>query len=110
MTLTHCEASCIRLVQLFLGVWPVLLAIWVAMTRVRDYRHDTTDVLAGHLIGMMCAVQCHAAFYHSVKGPKAGLPLGLLEHPVTSHTQMAEEVQDMEELTRREAHARCAAP
>ena len=99
------------MVQLFLGVWPVLLAIWVAMTRVRDYRHDTTDVLAGHLIGMMCAVQCHAAFYHSVKGPKAGLPLGLLvAHPVTSHTQMAEEAQDMEELTRREAHARCAAP
>jgi len=35
---------------------PVLLACWIALTRITDYWHNTDDVIAGALVGTICAL------------------------------------------------------
>jgi diacylglycerol diphosphate phosphatase/phosphatidate phosphatase len=35
--------------------FPMILATWIAYTRIYDYRHDEVDVLTGALIGIACA-------------------------------------------------------
>ncbi|TGZ84741.1 PAP2-domain-containing protein, partial [Ascodesmis nigricans] len=40
---------------LVLGGWPVVMAMWIAGSRTRDYRHDSYDVTVGSLIGIAAA-------------------------------------------------------
>jgi len=66
----------VRLVQLGLGTLAVAFAVWVACTRLRDYRHDTADVTAGHILGALTAWAVHGCFYPTPADLKcAGLPL-----------------------------------
>ena len=47
---------------------PVSVALLVAVSRVMDYRHNPSDVLAGSLLGLLCA---WAFFRQQVGGPLA---------------------------------------
>lgn len=38
---------------MFLVISPLLLAGWVALTRIRDYWHHPTDVMAGTALGLV---------------------------------------------------------
>ncbi|KAG8889269.1 hypothetical protein FRB98_005082 [Tulasnella sp. 332] len=51
-----------RLLMIILTAWPLVLAGWVAVTRVEDYRHHKEDVIVGSLIGFSCA--CIAYFIY----------------------------------------------
>lgn len=45
---------------LFVPALPSLVAAWVALTRIRDYWHHPTDVMAGTVLGLACAYTAHA--------------------------------------------------
>lgn len=50
------------LVVLLGGIGP-LFAIWIGCSRLVDYRHDTPDVLAGHLLGATLAYSFYTLFF-----------------------------------------------
>lgn len=58
-----------------LSAAPLLLATFVAVSRVHDDMHHPADVVAGAVIGMSCAVFGHGLWYNSVYSPYSGLPL-----------------------------------
>ena len=47
------EETDLRFYQFLLAMPSILLAIWIGVSRIRDYRHDNADVLAGHLIKVL---------------------------------------------------------
>ena len=47
-----------------LALAPVLLACWVAGTRVADHAHHTADVVAGSALGLAAAGLFHARYFH----------------------------------------------
>ena len=55
---------------------PTLAAAWVAATRVTDYYHNTSDVIAGALIGIAMALLVWRAYVTPVQEKReAGSPL-----------------------------------
>ena len=46
----------IALLKPILHLATVILAVWIAMTRVTDYQHHMNDVLAGFLIGTIIGI------------------------------------------------------
>ncbi|KAJ7696565.1 lipid phosphate phosphatase 1 [Mycena rosella] len=54
-----------RLGRFILTLLPFWWAIFVAVTRVEDYRHHKEDVIAGGFIGFVCAAICYLAFWPS---------------------------------------------
>ncbi|RHY09204.1 hypothetical protein DYB36_007920 [Aphanomyces astaci] len=42
---------------------PLLLALWVGVTRYQDKWHHTDDVLAGAVIGAGCAYAAHSCYF-----------------------------------------------
>ncbi|KAJ7642760.1 lipid phosphate phosphatase 1 [Mycena polygramma] len=54
-----------RLGRLSLTLLPLSWALFVAVTRLQDYRHHKEDVIAGGLIGVLCGVICYLAFWPS---------------------------------------------
>jgi len=60
------EETDLRFYQFLLAMPSILLAVWIGVSRIRDYRHDNADVLAGHLIGAASAIVSHGCFYHSL--------------------------------------------
>ncbi|XP_064382355.1 phospholipid phosphatase 5-like [Halichondria panicea] len=44
-------------------VTPVVAACVVAITRIQDHKHHTEDVIAGGLIGSLCALLCYHHYY-----------------------------------------------
>ncbi|KAJ7224159.1 lipid phosphate phosphatase 1 [Mycena pura] len=54
-----------RLGRFTLTLLPLWWAMFVAVTRLEDYRHHKEDVIAGGLIGFLCAVVCYLAFWPS---------------------------------------------
>jgi membrane-associated phospholipid phosphatase len=54
---------------------PTFVAAWVAITRTTDNWHHYSDVLAGSLIGSVCAVIAYSYNYGSIfSATSAGLP------------------------------------
>lgn len=54
---------------------PLMLAIFIAVSRVHDDMHHPADVVAGAVVGISCAVFGHGLWYNSVYSPFAGFPL-----------------------------------
>ncbi|KAF7308451.1 Lipid phosphate phosphatase 1 [Mycena chlorophos] len=54
-----------RLARFCLPLLPIWWAIYVAVTRVEDYRHHKEDVIVGGLIGIVCASVTYLAFWPS---------------------------------------------
>lgn len=41
----------------------VCLALYISISRVRDYRHDNIDIIIGGLIGLFCSTFCYKLYY-----------------------------------------------
>ncbi|KAJ6515044.1 lipid phosphate phosphatase 1 [Mycena vitilis] len=54
-----------RLGRFSLTLLPVWWSVYVAVTRLEDYRHHKEDVIAGGLIGVLCGALCYLAFWPS---------------------------------------------
>jgi diacylglycerol diphosphate phosphatase/phosphatidate phosphatase len=54
---------------------PMLGAILVALSRVSDYRHHPTDVLAGWLLGLFFAYFTYRQYYPPLNSSDPGIPL-----------------------------------
>ncbi|KAJ7446764.1 lipid phosphate phosphatase 1 [Mycena latifolia] len=54
-----------RLGRFMLTLLPLWWAMFVAVTRLEDYRHHKEDVIAGGSIGFLCAAICYLAFWPS---------------------------------------------
>ncbi|KAJ7334259.1 lipid phosphate phosphatase 1 [Mycena albidolilacea] len=54
-----------RLVRFCLTLFPLWWAIFVAVTRLEDYRHHKEDVITGAIIGALCSAICYLAFWPS---------------------------------------------
>jgi membrane-associated phospholipid phosphatase len=59
-------------------LFPVGLAAWVAVSRILDHAHAPADIVAGSLIGGMCAVFFHGRYYPSIWSPNAEFPRSAL--------------------------------
>lgn len=62
--------------RLIVVLLPFLLATWVGLTRIVDYRHHWQDVLGGALLGSTIAYLAYRVHFPSIMGPK---PYALLE-------------------------------
>ncbi|KAJ7180753.1 lipid phosphate phosphatase 1 [Mycena filopes] len=54
-----------RLGRFTLTLLPLWWAIFVGVSRLEDYRHHKEDVIAGAVIGVVCASICYLAFWTS---------------------------------------------
>jgi len=54
-----------QLWKVLIAMLPIIVAFFIAITRVRDYFHHTQDILAGAVIGLSCAlISFYYNFYH----------------------------------------------
>lgn len=53
---------------------PILGAVLVAVSRIRDYKHHTWDVVIGALLGIIFANFGYRQYYPSVFSPQTGIP------------------------------------
>ncbi|MEW5306943.1 MAG: hypothetical protein WDW36_009371 [Sanguina aurantia] len=53
---------------------PIVLATYVAMTRIADYQHHPADVNAGCVIGILSGAFAYTLNYHSPLGERSGVP------------------------------------
>lgn len=60
------HARSFRLLRVIFCILPCLLATWVAITRVQDYWHNHSDILAGSILGAYIAV---GVFYMNFGSP-----------------------------------------
>ena len=58
-----CNLHSSPLAGFFAGLFPVLLAVFVACSRVHDNWHHPSDVLAGAAVGGISAFVCFRYFY-----------------------------------------------
>ncbi|GIL67505.1 hypothetical protein Vafri_20865 [Volvox africanus] len=57
-----------------LAVAPMALALFVAVSRIADYKHSPADVNAGCFIGIVCGSFAYFLNYPSLLSPGSGLP------------------------------------
>jgi len=65
------------------SILPTLGAFLVAITRTRDYMHNFSDINAGAIIGILCAIIGYSTVYPSVRDKNCQLPrirLGKTRH------------------------------
>eukprot|EP00553_Chaetoceros_curvisetus_P002432 CAMPEP_0204616512 /NCGR_PEP_ID=MMETSP0717-20131115/3736_1 /ASSEMBLY_ACC=CAM_ASM_000666 /TAXON_ID=230516 /ORGANISM="Chaetoceros curvisetus" /LENGTH=284 /DNA_ID=CAMNT_0051629769 /DNA_START=82 /DNA_END=936 /DNA_ORIENTATION=+ len=58
-----------------LATFPMLLGIFIAVSRVHDDRHHPADVVAGSMIGIGCALFSYHLWYPSIYSSRAGMPV-----------------------------------
>jgi len=63
-----------RVLRAVLSLSPLVLASWIAVTRLEDHRHHNEDVIAGSLIGMTFAVVAYTMYFYNPFGAHHGLP------------------------------------
>ncbi|SGZ31070.1 BQ5605_C047g12297 [Microbotryum silenes-dioicae] len=54
-----------RMLRLAITLSPLLLATWIAITRLEDHMHHPTDVLAGSTIGILTASLGYALYWNN---------------------------------------------
>lgn len=47
---------------------PIILALYVALSRVQDYRHHFSDIILGGIIGTFFAIVTYRKYFHSLFG------------------------------------------
>ncbi|KAH9995388.1 lipid phosphate phosphatase 1 [Russula compacta] len=62
-----------RLARLCLVLFPLVFAIWVAITRIEDYRHHKEDVIVGGLIGILSGTTCYLLYWPNPFSPSSFL-------------------------------------
>ncbi len=58
-----------------LATFPMLLGIFIAVSRVHDNRHHPADIVAGSMIGIGCAIFSYHLWYPSVYSSRSGIPV-----------------------------------
>ncbi|EXX68578.1 putative phosphatidic acid phosphatase type 2 [Rhizophagus irregularis DAOM 181602=DAOM 197198] len=61
----------------FVAVAPLILAIWIAISRTQDYRHHWQDVLAGSILGLVLGLYAYHQFYPLLYLPVSHKPLSV---------------------------------
>ncbi|KAJ7782011.1 lipid phosphate phosphatase 1 [Mycena maculata] len=92
-----------RLGRFSLALVPLWWATFVAVTRLEDYRHHKEDVIAGGIIGVVCASISYLAFWPSPFAPRnfASYDYGQPRLPHTEEDRRRQTAADFE-LTRLE--------
>ncbi|SCV73268.1 BQ2448_7194 [Microbotryum intermedium] len=54
-----------RMLRLAITLSPLLLAVWIAITRLEDHMHHPTDVIAGSTIGIIAASIGYAMYWYN---------------------------------------------
>jgi len=90
-----------KLLWLSISLLPLLLATWIAITRLEDYRHHKEDVLVGSALGFSIAFLSYSIYWpnpfklstdgHSIRQPK------VLYRPETSNARETRETRVGEE-------------
>lgn len=57
---------------------PMVVAAWVAVTRISDFRHKLSDVIAGTLLGLIGGVISYRFYHPWVSSIHAGVPWSVL--------------------------------
>lgn len=52
--------------RVLLGFSGVVFGVWVACSRISDYRHHYVDVFCGSFLGLICTIFIYRLFYPSV--------------------------------------------
>ena len=74
----YSEGICKRKVIFLLSFTPLLLSTYCAASRLVDNWHHPSDVLAGMVIGLVCAIISYHIWYPSVTSYHSGIPLSIL--------------------------------
>ncbi|KAF7327695.1 Diacylglycerol pyrophosphate phosphatase 1 Short-DGPP phosphatase [Mycena kentingensis (nom. inval.)] len=56
---------------------PLMVSIYICITRVTDHRHHFEDVMLGFFLGLIPAYVCYRQFYPSLEDPNSHLPYPL---------------------------------
>jgi diacylglycerol diphosphate phosphatase/phosphatidate phosphatase len=64
-----------RAYRLVVSVIPFLLAVFVGISRVMDYRHHWQDVLAGAILGTVIAYLCYRMYFPAIMSDEPYEPL-----------------------------------
>ncbi|KAG8901121.1 hypothetical protein FRB99_005553 [Tulasnella sp. 403] len=54
-----------RLLKLSITIAPLVLASWIAITRLEDYRHHKEDIIVGSLIGFLSSLAAYTIYWES---------------------------------------------
>lgn len=79
LQLSHGERSRPMYLYLF-AVLPLVLAAYVALSRVQDYRHHFVDIITGGLLGCGMAMIIYRKFFHPCTSEKSAELVGEDEH------------------------------
>lgn len=101
-----------RLLRLGLAVSPLILATWIAVSRLEDYRHHKEDVIVGSLIGFASAYLSYTIYWENPFSDKVyqeGLtaqprlvydsqaaPISASNYELANGYQDGEELEDLE--------------
>jgi len=61
----------------FVVATPMMIAILIAVSRIQDYRHHWTDVVAGSLIGFFLSFFSYHQYYPSLTSPTSDKPYSI---------------------------------
>jgi len=64
-----------------LGTSPMLLAIFIAISRVIDYHHTFSDITAGAVLGTMLGQLGYYLYFHPLTDDNCDLPKAKYHHP-----------------------------
>jgi diacylglycerol diphosphate phosphatase/phosphatidate phosphatase len=67
---------------------PLLLAAFIATSRVSDYRHRGTDVLAGTLLGIFFGILGYTYYFPWLDSPLAGTPWMIIRQRESDGTRI----------------------
>eukprot|EP01023_Acetabularia_acetabulum_P012585 TRINITY_DN15892_c0_g1_i2.p3 TRINITY_DN15892_c0_g1~~TRINITY_DN15892_c0_g1_i2.p3 ORF type:complete len:188 (-),score=23.02 TRINITY_DN15892_c0_g1_i2:88-651(-) len=84
--------------KLVVGLFPLVCAGMIAISRVRDYYHHWEDVVAGFLLGIFCAYCSYRQHYPGVMDTRdAGIPhFARRQTTSTKHTFLDEKDDELE--------------
>lgn len=64
-----------KMYKILLGGTPLVIALYVAVSRIADYRHHWFDVLLGSCFGFTVAYFTYFHYYPSVQSPQSYVPI-----------------------------------
>lgn len=69
----------VKVYKVIIGMLPLVVALYIAVSRIADYRHHWFDVLLGAAFGFTVAYLVYFHYYPSVKGERSDVATSLSE-------------------------------
>lgn len=63
----------------FISLLPILLSIYIGISRVQDYRHRSLDIAIGAVIGVIIAWICYRLYFPRLSDPESYIPYCMLK-------------------------------